>query len=313
MNSCVPSGTLSVARQKTPGESVSHLKSTRVSAVAAAVALAISAGAMAQSNVGGSIFGNTGNTGATVVITNTETGAVRSATVGADGRFQVPSVPVGKYSVEVKKDGRTVESRTGILVTIGGGSEVSFDAAVETVIVTGATIKPIDVSATDTRTVFTAEELDKMTVKRSIEEVALLAPGVVRGDSRYNTNRGMPSASFGGSGANENAFYINGYAVTDPIKGLGSSSLPFSSISQYQLLTGGYGAEFGRSTGGVVNIVTKSGTNDWRFGVNIISSPDSLSAHPESSSYEANGTTRDGRLWNDNANRNSVPARTART
>ena len=259
---------------------------------------------MAQSNVGGSIFGTTDNAGATVVITNSQTGAVRSATVDPNGRFQVPGVPAGTYKIDIIKDGRAVESKTGILVTIGSGSEVLFgDRAMETVVVTGAAVAAIDVSSTDTRSVFTAEELDKLTVKRSIEEVALLAPGTVRGDSRYNSNRGMPTASFGGSGANENAFYINGYAVTDPIKGLGSSSLPFNSIAQYQLLTGGFGAEFGRSTGGVVNIVTKSGSNDWNFGVNISSTPDSLSAHSDSSFYPANGTARDGRLWNDNKNR----------
>jgi outer membrane receptor protein involved in Fe transport len=267
--------------------------------VTAAVALAISAGAMAQSNAVGSIFG-TGESGSKVVITNADTGAVRSSTVDAGGRFQVPSLPVGTYKVELQKDGKTVETRTAS-VAVGSGSEVTFDGAtIEQVVVLGGRPPVIDVSAADTRTVFTAEDLQNVTVRQSIEEIAMLAPGAVRGDSRYNSNRGQPSASFGGSGANENAFYLNGYAITDPIKGLGSSSLPFNGIEQYQLLTGGYGAEFGRSTGGVVNIVTRRGSNEFESGAQI--------SFTQQEDYKdiyvpRNGSARDGQLYLDQSRR----------
>jgi outer membrane receptor protein involved in Fe transport len=274
--------------------------------VTAAVALAISAGAMAQSNSVGSIFGTAGDSGNRVVITNTETGAVRSSNVDANGRFQIPSLPVGTYKVELQKDGATVETRDSVFVAVGSGSEVAFDAeTIESVVVTGERVPVIDVSVADTRSVFTAEDLQNVTVKQSIEEIAMLAPGTVRGDSRYNTNRGTPSASFGGSGANENAFYLNGYAITDPIKGLGSSSLPFNGIEQYQLLTGGYGAEFGRSTGGVVNIVTKRGSNNWESGAQI-----SYTANSDSTDIyvPANGTLRDGQLYLEQSKRDTDSA-----
>jgi outer membrane receptor protein involved in Fe transport len=250
------------------------------------VALAISSAAIAQSNNSGSIFGKTNEAGDSVIVSNLDTGAVRTGKIGSDGRFQITSLPIGNYKVELKKGAAVVDTIPGVLVAVGAGSEVTF--GLEEVLVTGN--KPlIDVSSTDTRTVFTATDLSKLTVKSSIEEVALLAPGAVRGDGRYKSNRGTSATSFGGSGANENAFYINGYAVTDPIKGLGSSSLPFNSIAQYQLLTGGYGSEFGRSTGGVVNIVTKSGTNDWVAGVGIDYTPSSLAARTPDSHYPQNG------------------------
>jgi outer membrane receptor protein involved in Fe transport len=271
--------------------------------VAAAVALAISGVAMAQSNAVGSIFGSSGEAGGTVVITNTATGVSRSVSVDSNGRFQIPALPVGTYKVELQKDGRTVEERESVLVSIGAGSQVNFgESVLEEVLVTaGRSI--IDVSATDTRTVFTAQDLERIAVKQSIEDIALLAPGSVRGDARYNTNRGQPSVSFGGSGANENAFYINGYAVTDPTKGLGSSSLPFNSIAQYQLLTGGYGAEFGRSTGGVVNIVTKSGTNQWAAGAQVTYTPDSWTKRSPDFYRPANGTPSDNLLYSDASDR----------
>src|SRR5690606_9875030 len=120
---------------------------------------------------------------------------------------------------------------------------------------------PVDVSVTDSRVVFTAEQLQKISVGNNIQAVALLTPGVVQADSRYGNVQ-----SFGGSAASENAYFINGYAVTNPLTNLGSTTLPFDGISQYQAHIGGYGAEFGRATGGVVNIITKRGTNEWPGG-----------------------------------------------
>src|SRR5690606_38285941 len=154
-----------------------------------------------------------------------------------------------------------------VTVLLGAGSEVSFTAApggaqtLDAVIVTAASAPTIDVSTTDTRVVFTAEQLERISVGNNIEALALLTPGVVGADSRYGNVQ-----SFGGSAASENAYYINGYAVTNPLTNLGSTTLPFDGIGQYQAFIGGYGAEFGRATGGVVNIITKRGTNEWPGG-----------------------------------------------
>ena len=74
------------------------------------------------------------------------------------------------------------------------------------------------------------------------------SPGVVAAT-------GSSFVSFGGASGAENAYLINGYPVTNPLNNLGYKSLPFRAIDQEQVLTGGYGAEFGRSTGGVINIV----------------------------------------------------------
>ena len=95
---------------------------------------------------------------------------------------------------------------------------------------------------------------------QDIAAVALLAPGVVAAT-------GSNFVSFGGSSGAENAYFINGYPVTNPLNNLGYKSLPFRAIDQEQVLTGGYGAEFGRSTGGVINIVTKRGSNEWHLSL----------------------------------------------
>src|SRR5690606_21163338 len=142
------------------------------------------------------------------------------------GRFSASSLPTGRYTVTVQRDGQVLATREDVQVTIGGGQEVSFATSagaaagatdLDRVVVTGVSSASfIDVSSTDTRTVFTSEQLEMLPVGRSIESVALLAPGVVEADSRYPN-----TASFGGSAASENAFYINGYAVTNPLTNMG--------------------------------------------------------------------------------------------
>jgi hypothetical protein len=79
-----------------------------------------------------------------------------------------------------------------------------------------------------------------------------------RGDNAFGN-----LASFGGSSVAENQYYINGFNVTNSFRSLNFSKVPFEAIQEQQVKTGGYGAEFGRSLGGVINQITKRGTNDY--------------------------------------------------
>jgi outer membrane receptor protein involved in Fe transport len=270
----------------------------RRATLSVALSMCVASVAFAQSNASGTIFG-TGQPGATVVIENTETGFAREISVDSNGRYRVPQLPVGNYRVTLRSDGQNVASQENVSVRLGAGSEVSFASGrsadaqnLDAVIVTASSASPIDVSTTDTRVVFTAEQLQKISVANNIEALALLTPGVVQGDSRYGNVQ-----SFGGSAASENAFYINGYAVTNPLTNLGSTTLPFNGISQYQAFIGGYGAEFGRATGGVVNIITQRGTNEWKGGVMATWSPKGQRSTQRDILYPDNGTANDGLLY----------------
>ncbi|MCD9032259.1 TonB-dependent receptor [Luteimonas sp. Y-2-2-4F] len=274
--------------------------------LAAALGLALlSADASAQSNATGNIFGNTGAAGDRVTIRNLDTGSARNLTSDSDGRFRAASLPVGRYSVTLERDGTAVATREDVTVLLGGGAEVSFAAArateLDRVVVTGTAGPAIDVSQVDSRTVFTAQDIEKLTVARDISALALLTPGAVRGDSRYQGTRGFTDvASFGGSSASENAYYINGYAVTNPYTAIGSSTLPFGGIAQYQAITGGYSAEFGRATGGVVNIITERGSNEWRFGGQVVWEPDAGRAARRNIYFpEGTGSANAGRIYHD--------------
>lgn len=267
-------------------------------ALALALGVCVAGTVQAQSNITGSIFGQApGMSGATVVVENVDSGLTRTIPVDADGRYRLTSLPNGRYRVTLQKDGQPVAVRENVTVSIASGTDVSFNNASGTpndgtttlgaVTVVGASVPTIDVSQTDTRTVFSADQLSKISIGRNIADVAMLAPSVVRNDS-YSVG-GSTVPSFGGSASSENAYFINGYNVTNPLTSLGYSALPFDAIGEQQILTGGYGAEFGRSTGGVINVVTKRGTNEWKGGIYTFWIPEGSRAAPRDIYYADTG------------------------
>ena len=264
-------------------------------AVLLAIAATVSTGAMAQSNTTGNIFGQA-TPGSTVVIENVGTGAKRTLSLDAAGRFQATALPPGQYKVNLMSGAKVTETRDAE-VFIGQGAEVKFTggSTLSTVQIVGQR-KTIDVSSSNNGASFTAKQLDQLPIARDIASIIQLAPNTTRGDYRYNG-----ASSMGGAAPSENAFYINGFPATNPLNQLGSSTLPFGAIGQTQILTGGFGAEFGRSTGGVVNITTKSGTNQWEAGVSMSATPNSLRGKQQDIYYSRTGdpanASTDGTLY----------------
>ncbi len=257
---------------------------------AAVVAVGTPSDVYAQSNAGGSIFGRA-TPGATVQIANADNGIKRTITVDSSGRFQITSLPIGSYKVELVKGGK-VDQTTTVDVSLGQGSEAVFSeasGATQVVQVSGAR-KAIDVSTTNNGANFSARQLDKLPVGRSIEAIVQLAPNTTRGDSRFVGN----GASIGGGAVTENSYYVNGFPMTNPLTGFGSAQLPFGAIAEAQVLTGGFGAEFGRSIGGVMNVITKSGKNTWEAGVMSSWSPNALRNKQRDIYYPVTGRTYNG-------------------
>jgi hypothetical protein len=264
----------------------------------AVLSMAVAPAAMAQSNATGNILGRVDNPGgASISLVNTDTGLKRSASVEASGRYLVTALPVGHYRVELVRGGQ-VASATEVDVIAGQGADASF-AAVQSVQVTGRRSR-IDVSNTNNGAVFTAKEMERLPIANNLTSIALLAPNTTRGDAAYG------GASFGGSGVSENAFYVNGFPITNPLTQLGSMELPFGAIAQASVITGGFGAEFGRSIGGVMNLTTKSGTNNWEAGAKFSIAPDQMRAKTVNTHYGRTGyvdnVDTDGKLHfrNDN-------------
>lgn len=258
-------------KNHTPG-SAYKLKRTAL-AVMLGACLAHGGVAMAQST-SGSIYG-TVPAGTTIVVTN-NSGFSRTITADASGRYNASSLPVGSYTVEAQGLGKRQ-----VTVTVGSSAYVPFDdvTSLSTVTVTGAQVPAIDVTQTDTRTVITAEQLERLPMRRSAEAIALLAPGATPGAAGFSALSG--TVSFGGASASENAYYINGFLSSDPLSNLGGFSLPYGSIAQQETFTGGYSAKYGRSSGGVINQVGASGSNELHYGgqLNIVPSELRASNH----------------------------------
>jgi hypothetical protein len=249
-------------------------KGLKRSALTVALGLCFAGGVQAQSTTG-TIYGTAGQ-GATVSVQN-QSGLSRTVAADADGRYTIGTLPVGTYTVTVQRDGQTVGTRT-VVVRAGSGSDASFvgsgDATtLQTVTVTGAAgAPPIDITAVDTRSVLTAQQLERLPLGRSAEAIALLAPGAVSGAGGFFGDL----VSFGGSGISENAYYVNGYFTGEPLSNLGGFTLPFGAIEQQETFIGGYSAKYGRSDGGVINQIGKRGTNEWTFGGQVTFIPKSL-------------------------------------
>ncbi|MET4677887.1 MULTISPECIES: TonB-dependent receptor [unclassified Luteibacter] len=274
-------------------------------ALALAMGMGLTGSAFAQATTG-SLFGSA-EAGDTVQITS-GSGVTRTATVGQNGRYGFSNLPLGTYKVSLMKGGATVDSRDNVELRVNAGTDVSFNAGaaasaanasnLEGVTVVGTSTPPIDVSSVDSRTVITQTQLKQLPLGRSAEAIALLAPGVSPGASGtgFASPTGQALVSFGGSAVTENAYYINGMNTTDPVAGYGGMTLPYGAVDQQEILTGGYGAQYGRSDGGVISVVGRRGTNDFHAGGQILWTPAFAKADPINAKYPGS-SVNDGQTY----------------
>ena len=227
----------------------------------------------AQETTTGSIAGrvvdaqNLAIPGATITIVSPQ--GDRTFTSDADGRFFAPYLTPGQYEVKVELSGFRQLDRRDIQLRVGQQIELTLPLTVGTVsesVQVTAETPVIDTSTTTTGATLDSELLNRIPIGRRFSDTLYIAPGVSSGGQVGQAN---PSIA-GGSGL-ENSYVVDGVNITNGGYGaLGSYSivfgslgngLPFDFIKSAQVKTGGYEAEYGQATGGVVNVVTKSGTN----------------------------------------------------
>ncbi len=243
-----------------------NMKRLGRTAIAVAVGMCFASFAYAQ-NADGTIYGRT-KANEKVMVVSVENGSSRTIDADRSGSFTFSKLPPGMYKVTAGGKTRDVS------VAIGTGSEVRFEE-VATVTVTGSrTRNPIDVSSVESNSVFSLAEIQALPVGHNATAVSLLAPGTVAGDAAFGN-----LASFSGASVAENGYYINGFDVTNMRNFTNYAQLPFDAMSQQQVKTGGYGAEFGRSLGGVISISTKRGSNTWKMGASATLNPSWASAN----------------------------------
>ena len=215
--------------------------------------------------------------GAKVAIRNIATGVVRNATTNAAGLYSAPNLLPGSYTVQVTAAGFTRLLQKGLTLTVGADQTLNLTMQVgsdtQTVVVTAAPPSVQTSSSTIGATV------DGTTVRqlplngRDWTSLATLEPGVVNvpnqattGFSANKGNRGFgDQLANGGHRPNENNYRVNGMSINDYSNAAPGGStgvnLGVDAIQEFSVLTSTYTAEYGRTSGAVINAITKSGTN----------------------------------------------------
>lgn len=259
------------------------------SAVAVGAGLFIASMSAYAQQSSGTISGRAGAEGM-VVIENQSIGISRQIRADKDGNFQLSQLPPGTYAVTATTPGGGKQTRQ-VVVTAGGGGYANFVGDAQQVVVTGTAARTLDMASVESNYTLSKDQIDRIPVARDVTAVTMLAPGVVLGDGRIGQtgSRAGNVPSISGASPAENTYYINGFNVTNIVNGVAFNQVPFEAVAEQQVKTGGYSAEFGRSLGGVVNINTKRGTNEWKGGVTLNWEPDALRGSSVYTEKNANG------------------------
>src|SRR3712207_3071981 len=209
--------------------------------------------------------------GATVTLRNEATGATSEPlTTNEEGTFDAPALPPGTYTVTVEGPGfkRSVTTGTNVRIGIVNPVAVVLEAGnvAETVTVTAGTEEVVQrdqsqISTTiETRRI---EELPSNGAGGGLDTLALLAPGVIA-NRVGGTNTAGTGLSVNGNRGRSNNFQIDGADNNDLTVGGPALFVDFQdSIQEYQVITNNFSAQYGRNQGAIINVVTKSGTNEY--------------------------------------------------
>ena len=219
----------------------------------------------------------------TVVITHDTKGISRTTTTDSEGKFNIKGLPIGNYTIVFSKDGfQTVEEQR-LEVKAGNTSAVVVAMSnkdIERIQVNGSRVQFIDFESSTAQITLTSAQLETLPIQQDITSIALLSPASsLAADQDGDYGR---LASFNGSSVAENGYFLNGLNITDIRKGLGHVEIPWEAIAQTNVVTGGVSAEYGQFIGGVTDLVTKSGSNEFKFGVSVDHRPgDWASQNPD--------------------------------
>lgn len=202
--------------------------------------------------------------GASVTVTGTETGLVRNTRTTAAGQFTVPVLPRGSYLVVVEQNGFAPVTQADLLVSVGSTTTLRLKlrpaGVVETVEVTAAA-PDVDTSKSDQSTLIDRRQINDLPINgRRADQFALLAPGVTR-DGRFGlfSYRGQSGVfnNFTIEGNDDNQAYFSEARGRTRI----ASNVSANAVREFQVAEAGFLPEFGRSAGGGINAVVRSGTN----------------------------------------------------
>ncbi len=199
--------------------------------------------------------------GATVEITNQEKGISRSKTTDAEGKYIFPLLHPGPYKVTITLSGFDTFVANNTIVEVGKttnvNSKLRLSATSETITVLGDVPIVDKTNASDTTTI-SSQLAQRLPIGRSYQALALTMPGVVLpGNANANAN-------FHGALFTDNLYLFDGIDTTDPTTGGFGQNFTYEAIQEVSVTTSAASADYGRAVGGIINVITKSGTNSFK-------------------------------------------------
>ena len=206
--------------------------------------------------------------GATVTALNAGTGLKRSVVVSAEGEYQIGGLPSGDYTVEVEKPGFQ-KSAKKVHLDLGASGNVDFALAIGQV-QSQVEVQDVGEVAEPTRSMV-SEVIDEQKIEnlpvngREFIDFALLAPGITIGNTTSGSTdvivEPVTKLSFAGQNIHYNFIAVDGADDISTASGIQRGTPPQESVQEFRVINTDYTTEFGRATAGIVNIITKSGTN----------------------------------------------------
>lgn len=197
-----------------------------------------------------------------------DTNQAYSATTNDAGFYVLPTLPPGRYTLTITSQGFAKYQQTGIALSVGQVATINITlkvAAVGEVITVTTEVPPVETTRTEISQVIDTQQIDNLpTVNRRFTDFALLTPGVASSRTSLGTTFTefeVTQISFGGMRAFSNEITVDGADFVNTISGVQRATPPQDSVQEFRVVNNSFGSEYGRALGGIVNVVTKGGTN----------------------------------------------------
>jgi len=212
--------------------------------------------------------------GATVSLRDMSTNLVYNAVSNASGYYVAPNLPPGQYELTVQYSGFAKYVQTGIPLTVGQTATVNVPlkvASANEVVIVSTEAPVVEPTRSEISQVIDTREIEALpTSTRQFVDFALLTPGVATGRTSLQSTFTEPEVtriSFGGMRDLSNAVTVDGADYINEATGSQRTTPSQEAVSEFRVVNNSFGSEYGRALGGIVNVVTRSGTNDMHGSV----------------------------------------------
>src|SRR5947209_14524009 len=235
-----------------------------------AISPALAQVTLSQAQLNGTIHDQTGSVivKAAISLRNVDTNHVYTAASNSSGYYILTNVPPGNYELSADSGGFGKHKQTGIVLTVGQAAtiDIGLKVAASEEVVVNTEAPTIEPTRTEVSQVIATEQIQSLPISgRLFTDFALLSPGVTTGRIGLQSTFTDPSVtriSFGGQRDLNNSVTVDGADNINTATGSQRATPSQEAVSEFRVVNNSFGAEYGRALGGIVNIVTKSGTND---------------------------------------------------